>query len=284
MAYSLRQRAYEATRILAPDVLERLLTSRRDKKLQRHIDPKVVRDTPPAETRVDEAIGFLVTRGVTEIRVRTASMPKESLEYISDIVTDRLPSDRPVRALHIGNFVGVSLCYLSWLVRDRHANSVVVSVDPNVAHPWIGDEQAHVVALLHHFNLLSNSLIIPGYSLERTPEITSGTLGTQYPLACEHVLASLARVCRQQFDLVLLDGNHEEDHLEREFEVLRLLLADDSVVVFDDVGTDGWPGVSNVFSRVIGDREFVDLGHDRRVGILQVRTEQATAKSGPEHA
>lgn len=276
MADSLGQRAREAARLVAPDSIERLLTSRRDKKLRR-IETNVVGYAPAAEASVEEAIRFLVSRGLSERGVRYASMPEDSLEYIAETVTDRLPSDRPVRALHVGNFVGVSLCYLSCLVVDRHADSVVVSIDPNVPHPWIGNGQAHVVALLHHFGLLSNNLIIPGYTLERTPETRVETLDAHYPLACENVLASLARVCGQQFDLVLLDGNHESYHLAREFDALRSLLADRSVVVFDDVGTAIWPGVGEVFRRVLGDHRAVELGHDGRVGILEIRTRPGTA-------
>ncbi len=277
MADSLRHRARDAARLVAPDGVERLLTSRRNKKLLRQIEANTVGHAlPAAETRVEEAIRFLVSRGLTETSVRAASMPEESLEYIAEIVTDRLPYDRPVRALHVGNFVGVSLCYLSCLVLDRHADSVVVSIDPNIAHRWIGDAQGHVIALLHHFGLLSNSLIIPGYTLERMPEIRTNTLNANYPLACENVIASLARVCGQQFDLVLLDGNHEEDNLAREFDALRSLLAEHSVVIFDDVGTAGWPGVGKVFGRVLGEHGFVELGHDGRVGILQLRTGPVT--------
>jgi hypothetical protein len=275
MADSLRQRARDAARVVAPEGVERLLTSHRDKKLLRRVEPSAIARAVPAETRVREAVRFLVSRGLTETSVTVASMPEDSLEYMAEVVTERLPSERPVRALHVGNFVGVSLCYLTCLVQDRHTDSVVVSVDPNITHRWIGDSQAHVVALLHHFNLLSNSLIIPGYSLERTPEIRTEALNGDYPLGCENVLTSLARVCGQQFDLVLLDGNHEEDHLAREFDALRPLLADGSVVVFDDVGTEGWPGVGKVFGRVLGDDGFVELGHDGRVGILQVRLTHA---------
>lgn len=279
MAESLGQRAREAAKLVTPEGIERLLTSRRDNRLRR-VEPSTGGRVPPAEARVQEAIRFLVSRGLSERSVQHASMPERSLEYIGQTVTDRLPRDRPVRALHVGNFVGVSLCYLTCLVVDRHADSVVVSIDPNIPHPWIGDAQAHVVALLHRFGLLGNSLIIPGYTLERAPESSTETLGPHYPLACEHVLASLARVWAHQFDLVLLDGNHEEHHLAREFEALRLLLADNSVVVFDDVGTAGWPGVGDVFSRVLGERSFVELGHDGRVGILRLQSGPVTVPAG----
>jgi len=132
-----------------------------------------------------------------------------------------------VRALHVGNFVGVSLCHLSWLARERHPDSTVVSIDPNIAHREIEDPQAHVVALLHHFGLLANNLIIPGYTLEQTAgEATTGNIEADHlaGLACENVLAALEHLCGPRFDLVLLDGNHEQSYLAREFAALGGLL------------------------------------------------------------
>lgn len=280
MVDSFTQRAVEAVRAVVPESIERLVTSRRDRKLLTQITPQATGHRPPAQRRVAEAIRFLGSRGLSERMVRSASMPEASLDYVAEVVTDRLPDHRPIRALHVGNFVGVSLSYLTCLVVDRHADSVMVSVEPNIAHRWIGDAQGHVFALLHHFGLLSNSLVIPGYTLQRTPEMSTGALDANYPIAGENVLASLARVCGQPFDLVLLDGNHEEDHLASEFDALRMLLDAHSVVVFDDVGTAGWPGVGEVFSRALGERSFLELGHDGRVGILQVQTGPVAVQAG----
>jgi hypothetical protein len=246
--------------------------SRRNKKVLGRINASVVRDVPAAETRVEEAIRFLVARGLDEEAVRRGSMPEDSLNYICEVVSARLPSDRPVRALHVGNFVGVSLCYFSWLVRERHPDSLVVSVDPNITVLGIEDPQAHALALLHHFGLLGSNLVIPGYTLEQTAgETINERFETDYVkgLGCENVLATVARLCGKRFDLVLLDGNHEEDYLAREFAAVGSLLADDGIVVFDDVSTE-WQGVARAISRVLHDSRLVELGHGGRVGIVQV--------------
>jgi len=262
---------------VTPWGIEWWLFLRRQRKARRSIEAKRVTEAPSAGTRVEEAIGFLVDRGLDELEVREGSMPEDSLNYIAELVSDRLPSDRPVRALHVGNFVGVSLCYFSWLVRERHPGSVVVSVDPNATHRGIEDPQAHVFALLEHFGLLANNLIIPGYTLERTP---GGVTEADYleGLACDNVLASLERLCGQSFDLLLLDGNHEQSYLAREFAALRGLLADNSIVVFDDITE--WEGVVAVFGQALQDDSFVRLGENGRVGVLQVGTEIAVTAAG----
>lgn len=257
-----------------------LRDQRRQRKVRARIEANVVTDAPPAGTRVEEAIRFLLDRGLDEHEVRDGSMPEASLDYTAQLVSDHLARDRPVLALHVGNFVGVSLCYLSWLLRARHPGSVVVSVDPNLPHRGIEDPQAHALALLHHFGLLDNNLIVPGYTLEHTPgERASRDPEADYleGIACERVLDSLERLCGHRFDLVLLDGNHAEPYLKRELAAVRRLLAADGIVVFDDVTEGSWDGVVSVFESALQDEAFVELGQDGRVGVVQVRAARGEA-------
>lgn len=257
---------------MTPVGIELLLIARRNARLLETVDASIVREAPAARTRVEEAIRFLIARGLDEGAVRAGSMPEGSLKYFGDVVGPRLPAGRPVRALHVGNFVGVSLCVVTWLVRDRHPDSVVVSVDPNMTHRGIEDPQSHVMALLHHFGLLASNVIVPGYTLEQTAgETLNERFETDYlqDLACEHVLATLGRLCGQGFDLVLLDGNHHEEYLTREFATVATILTDGGIVVFDDV-SDCWDGVTTVFRSALEDRRVAELGQDGRIGIVQV--------------
>jgi len=77
---------------------------------------------------------------------------------------------------------------------------------------------------------------------------------------------------------VLLDGNYEHSHLARELTAVEGLLADDAIVVFDDVAQ--WEGVVEVFRQALRDERFVELGQDGRVGILQVRGAGAAGAAG----
>jgi Methyltransferase domain len=256
-------------KLVTPWGIEWWLFVRRARRAADAHEAERARRSPPRERRVEEAIMFLRGRGLNEQQVRAGSVPAHSLDYIGERVFERLPSDRPVRALHIGNFVGVSLCYLSWLVTDRHPGSVVVSIDPNASHRGIENPQGHALALLHHFDLLQTNVIISGYTLDWTPGEQLSSDG----VACENVLASLARLGTDSFDLVLLDGNHEESYLARELDALRGLLAAGSILVFDDI--DELEGVRSVFGRVVAQEEFVSLGEEGRVGILQLAAKPA---------
>ncbi len=155
----------------------------------------------------------------------------------------------------------MSLCCLSWSLRDLNPDSVVVSIDPNIPHRGIDDPQQHVFALLDHFGLLDMNVVVPGYTVGSSP--LEGT-------ACERVLASLGRVAPRRFDVVLLDGDHDEGYLERELSAVRELLTDEGVIVFDDVNERTFAGVVRVFERATADDGFAELGQDGRVGIVQV--------------
>jgi len=63
---------------------------------------------------------------------------------------------RPQIALHIGNFVGISLAYLTCFLAEQHCDSLVVGVDPDVPHRGIRHPQEHVAALLTACGLENN--------------------------------------------------------------------------------------------------------------------------------
>jgi hypothetical protein len=85
-------------RVVTPWGIEWLLWQGAAKKARRRIKARPVPKTPPRETRVEEAIRFLVGRGLNESEVREGSMPETSLAYVAEKILDRLPSDRPKRA------------------------------------------------------------------------------------------------------------------------------------------------------------------------------------------
>jgi len=223
----------------------------------------LIRDAPRASERHEEAVRFLLERGLDEYAVRVGSMPEDSLEFVSRFVRENLRARSPVRALQIGNFLGVSLCHLTWAVRELHPSSVVVSIDPNQPHMGVEDPEAHARALLKHFGLLDGNLIIRGYTMEGP----SGA-GAHGSGVAEHVLESLGRLCHRAFDLVLIDGNHEERYLSEELAALRELLADRCIVVFDDIVDFG--GVATVFKHILEEESVIQLGQDGRVGIVQI--------------
>jgi Methyltransferase domain len=221
----------------------------------------------------DAAARFLIDRGLAGEAVRDGSIPEPSLDFAGGRLRDRLPRDRPLRMLHVGNFVGMSLAYFTALARELHEDSVVVSIDPNIRHQRVADPQSHVLALLGHFGLLANSIVIPGYTLEQNlGDPLPGASADRYldERACERVLEGLGRLESRGFDFVMLDGNHDSAYLRREFAALRPLLAERAIVCFDDV-SESWPGVQAVFREVVdaAGEGVAELGGDGRVALVQ---------------
>ncbi|HYH59530.1 MAG TPA: class I SAM-dependent methyltransferase [Thermoleophilaceae bacterium] len=213
------------------------------------------------------AVAFLVGRGVEEPTIRLGAIGAESMSFARATITRHCPG-RPLRVLHVGNFVGMSLAALSDIAVSHDPGSVVVSIDPNLDHLGVTDPQQHVLALLDHFGLERNNLVICGYSLNRVANETSAGTFADKP-ACDGTLASLERL-GQRFDVALVDGNHDRDYVRRELEVLIGLLDDEGLLILDDI-SNVHTKLPELFEEVLGDDrwplELVD--RDERLGVLR---------------
>lgn len=230
------------------------------------------------------AIAVLAESGLSEQQVRDGSMPEESLELVTKRLADHLTGDPPL-ALHVGNFVGVSLAYLTAALRAHDPRALVVSIDPAMTHRGIEAPDRIALRLLDRFGLTANSMVITGFTRERnmpddgyvwpdhaapramSAEAAADLLGGH--AACENVLPNLARLLPGQFDLALLDGNHEAGYLSAELRDVDVLLRPGGLLVLDDVGDDFWDDLSDLFAELAsGDRGYAQLDRDGRVGLL----------------
>jgi predicted O-methyltransferase YrrM len=233
------------------------------RRARRHRATLLVRRPAPAARAsrafdYDEAVALLVGRGIEEDVVRLGSIPRVTMAFAGEVV-GRHSRPGPLRVLHVGNFLGLSLAALSDIAVRHDAQSVIVSVDPNLTHLEVEDPQAHVLALLAEFGLQRNNLVICGYSLE----------GSGDGDASEHTLNSLERL-GQRFDLVLVDGNHDTAYLRRELEVIVRLLDDGALLMLDDV-SHAYPEVRALFDALVDDEAWPleKLGRDERLGVLR---------------
>lgn len=211
------------------------------------------------------AVAFLVGRGLDPEAVLLGSIQEQSLRFAEEVI-ERHATEGPLRALHVGNFVGVSLAALSDVLFRRDPGSVVVSIDPNLPHLGIEDLQGHVMALLDHFGLLGSNVVVCGYSLERA--VSTKKEGVPALPASENTLAALSRL-DQRFDLVLVDGNHDADYLRRELDAILPLLSRGGILILDDVSRHHEP-VRRVYEELLADeaRSVREVGRDERLGIL----------------
>jgi hypothetical protein len=225
----------------------------------------------------EEAVGLLVAMGCSEEAVRSGSIQDGSLKFIRETVRERLPSDTSLQALHVGNFVGLSLTSLTSALVERNPTSTVVSIDPNIRHVGIQNTQTYTLALLTRFGLQHNSLLICGYSLEKVPGndgIKSADYEplTAFEVACENTLTSLDRL-GARFSVVVMDGHHDASYLRRELRLVQAMLEEGGLLFLDDVSAV-WKGIRELFKELGEDDSawaLEQIGYDGRVGALRKR-------------
>jgi hypothetical protein len=177
-------------------------------------------------------------------------------------------------ALHVGNFVGVSLAYLTAVITARKPDALVLSVDPNLCHRGIANPQSHVTALLSACGLSRNSIVLAAYSGAKSISNDGVVFESYNPEAefqnetsCEMALANLSKICPGVVDVAMLDGNHEACYLIEELKQLRPLLKGGALLILDDVN-QAWAEIQAVFEDVAA-LGFTAIATDGRVGIAR---------------
>jgi hypothetical protein len=220
-------------------------------------------------------VAYLLEQGVPEHHLREGSIPPKSLEFINEIVLSRIGSDLPISALHIGNFVGVSLAFIANKIVELNSHSVVVAIDPNIPHRAIENPQSLVMKLLCNCGLQGNVIPITGFSIQKNLS-NDGAVFDEYDPAryfldetsCEHVLRNMGPFFKEAFHVACLDGNHQASYLEQEIESILPLLRKGGWMIFDDVDTT-WMEIQDVFKNVA--RWGLDaVATDGRVGVARL--------------
>jgi hypothetical protein len=183
---------------------------------------------------------------------------------------------RPIRGLHVGNFVGVSLCQFTDFARRLDERSTIISIDPNLPHRGIRQPIDLVMRCLSRYGLQGNSLVLTGYSLEKCMG-NDGFAGLGYDpevefskeCSAENQLLQLGELLPATFNFAFIDGNHDGSYLSREIAAIDRLLKPGGLLILDDVD---WTELGDVF-RSIDSERFEYLGSDGRVGIVRKRSE-----------
>lgn len=226
----------------------------------------------------EASIALLVSMGLDEDQVRDASVPEASLEWIATRLRAELSHQtRAPVVLHVGNFVGVSLVYITHVLRELHPDALVISVDPGMPHRNVEQPELHVREQLQTFGLTANSIVINGYSrlgnarndgLTALGDVVFPQRAAGIDAACEEVVPNLARLLGPTIDAVMLDGNHDGIYLRDELEPVARLLRPRGLLVLDDV-TQGWKDIAEVFESLRVSSTFDGLEYDGRVGVAR---------------
>jgi predicted O-methyltransferase YrrM len=220
----------------------------------------------------EDAVSFLEELGIDLQAIRLGSMPAKNLENVRRHL-GRLDTSRPIIALHIGNFLGISLAYLAHALGELHSQSRVVSIDPNLTFIGVARPMEAVLALLTHFGLEDRVAILTGYSLEKNISNDGQARDGYDPVAnwtiergCTQQLDLLGTLAPERFDLCLIDGNHDAEYLQRELSQIVRLLRRGGLLVLDDVSA-GWPAIKSAFEQIPSE-EFERILADGRIALL----------------
>jgi hypothetical protein len=224
----------------------------------------------------EAGVRFLASRGLDESQIRAGSIPETSLDFVARKIAAEGWGNRTLIGLHIGNFVGLSLAAFIKMLTVVNSGSLVVAVDPNVPHRGIVSPQDYVLALLTHFGLQSNALVVAGYS-ERKSVSNDGIVFDGYDpaenflqeAACENVIANLGSALGHCMDVAVVDGNHQASYLRHEVDELARVLRLGGLLVLDDVDK-WWPELRDVYLS-LPKSQWEDLGSDGRVALLRLR-------------
>ncbi|WP_353400715.1 class I SAM-dependent methyltransferase [Pseudophaeobacter arcticus] len=221
----------------------------------------------------DDATQFLTRASRASSKdIVAGSIPEEDLAFIATHLKG-LKRNRPLRGLHIGNFVGLSLAYLTDSMRQIDDESVMLSVDPAIPHRGIDAPHDLVTGLMTRYGLEANWLPVTGFSLERSGVAdvlnrkASHTRFSSYNgFSATESLRSLIRM-GQKFDFALIDGNHSGPYLRREIKMLFELVRPNGLLFLDDVD-ENWAGVVKVFEN-LDSGAFKRVAHENRVGVVR---------------
>jgi hypothetical protein len=204
-----------------------------------------------------DLISFLSKRGLDEAQLKSGSMPEASLIESARIISKYFSGRDAIIALHVGNFVGVSISYLSNELKLLHLDSLVIGIDPNLTHRNIANPQNHVGALLSACGLQRNTMLIAGYSGQKSISNDGIVYSPEYDpaamfkeeCACEDSLRNLTQLAKAKFDIALIDGNHDGNYLSKEIDRVNQLLKDDALLILDDV-EPSWAEIREVFNTI----------------------------------
>jgi len=249
---------------------DREIDAQRQQRIRQYVD-----GGQPGTYDYEVSIAMLVAEGLDENSVREGSIPEPSLRWVADHLRDEIAGRPPPLMVHVGNFVGVSLAYLTHVMRGMNPDALVISVDPGMPHRHIEHPDQYVRRLLATYGLSANSIVMTGYSRKANVRndglSANGVVGWQASLdaAPENVLPNLARLLGPRVDVVVLDGNHDPEYLKGELQLVARVLRPGGLLVLDDVSTGVWQGIADVFAGLTSTSGFDRPEHDGRVGIAR---------------
>ncbi|MCB0733420.1 MAG: class I SAM-dependent methyltransferase [Bacteroidetes bacterium] len=223
----------------------------------------------------DSSLQYLSSLGLDQNQILLGSIPEQHLNFIIQYLTSYFGSIT-LRGIHIGNFLGVSLCHLGHWMKNQSHQSVLIAIDPNLNHRGIDRCNEIAMDLVQHFGLSDHIINVVGYSMWKSISNDGiDYIGSYDPeryfheeSSPEHQLKNLSKVLSGGINFIILDGNHNHDYLMEELRQADLLLKPNGLIILDDVH-ESWPAIKSIFDHMSIEGKYEKVGYDGRIGIIR---------------
>lgn len=206
------------------------------------------------------------------------SMKEAILQAILDWIRENVT--QPTIAIHVGNYLGVSLGVLAVGLKVLDPESLVIAIDPDLTYRQSLNTEKAVTMLMRKLDVEEMVLRLTGYSMSKsinnnaqaTLSNCDGSQMVAKDLAAQWQLKNLAKLIQGKVDFVLLDGNHDKHYVEEEIEISYRLLRPGGAIFLDDI-TRHYPEMISLFHSMRVSPKFVDSwelndGGEVRAGVL----------------
>lgn len=220
----------------------------------------------------EEIKAYILELGFDEVQVEWGSIKQEDLDAILEKLCEL---KMPIKGIHVGNFVGISLCYLASKLKEINADNLIIAIDPNIPHRGIERPDDVTTKVLKHFDVEDIVLRLTGYSLSKSFSNDRYKYTDDYDpyehfadeSAAQYQLSNLLKMGKSWVDFAIIDGNHEGDYLSEEIMASYSLLRDGGHVYIDDL-TGAWPQLVKVYNFMSESSMFLASRIGSRTGLM----------------
>lgn len=179
-----------------------------------------------------------------------------------------LPGRGRLEVLEIGALFGLSAAVLHSFQGARTEGMFMTLLDPLEGYYEVG-----------HFDPVTG--IEVSEAVLRKNLATLDVPRSDYRLIKERSVSvsAIKAASDRLYDFVLIDGDHSTAGVAADFENYGPLVRPGGMIIFDDYGSDHWPGIQPYVDEVVrADPNWVWIGADYRTAILTKKADGLTAK------
>ena len=208
-----------------------------------------------------EALGYIVRR-ITSMEDRcTGRLATAVSTEVLRCLVARSITGSSLDILEIGTLFGVNVACMYELCRDFFEKLHVTMIDP--LYGYYGPSTLDVLVKIPVTRqVLDRNLNAAGIPESDYTVIQRMSTDTE----------AISRAKRRQYDLLLIDGDHSEEGVAKDFCAYGPMVKAGGYILFDDYNVPEWPAVKNFVDReVVGREDLEFIGAAWRTAVFKVQ-------------